>query len=203
MIAGRLAMFWRWIGALIVSGSPSLAYPAGRLQLLGVAAPVVRDAVGVVGRRVLDRDLHVIEAGGRQPLETLARQRDGRRDQIRVEADLGRLGDDRLQVLPHRRLAAREMELQHAELRRLRQHVEPHLRRQLACDALELERVGAIGTLQRAAMGQLCQHADRCADARLDRGGGAAARHATTTPLSASPCSMVTMSARIRSLGAL
>ena len=74
MIAGRLAMFWRWIGALIVSGRPISRTQRGRLQLLGVAAPVVRDAVGVVGRRVLDRDLHVIEAGGCQPLQTLARQ---------------------------------------------------------------------------------------------------------------------------------
>ena len=169
-------------------------------------AGVAGDAVGVGGVGVLNGDLHVVEAGRRQRLQSLARQRHGRCDEVGVEADLGRLRHDRFEVAPHGGLAAREVQLQDAEIGCLREHVEPNLRRQLAGNALELERVGAVGTLQRTAVGQLRQQPD----GRPRTGLGATGRtrfqlhaHAVTTPLSASCCSSGTISARIRSLGAL
>ena len=205
MMAGRLAMFWRWIGRIEGQRQAERAHPAGDLQLLGVAALVVGDAVGVGGVRVLDRDLHVIEAARSQPLQALAREQHGGGDEVGVEADLGRLRDDLLQVAAHGRLAAGQVQLQDAELGRLRQHVEPDLGRQLVGDALQRQRVGAVGALQRAAVRQLGQQADRRRRRRRPRRCCAARLHvhAFTTPLSASSCSMDVMSARMRSFGAL
>lgn len=61
------------------------------------------------------------------------------------EPDLGGQRDDIFEVAAHGRLAAGKMQLQDAELGCLRQHVEPQTRRQLVGDALERQRVGAIG----------------------------------------------------------
>ena len=101
----------------------------------------MRDAIGVGRIGILDRDLHVVEAVCGQRLQTLTRERHRRSDEIGVEADLGGLRDDLLQVAANGRLAARKMQLQHAEISRLRQHVEPHVGRQLVGDALQRQRV--------------------------------------------------------------
>ena len=74
----------------------------------------------------------------------LAAQRAGG-DEVAVEAVRRRLGDQRAELAPHHRLAAGEMDLQHAERRRLAQHAPPLLAAQLGRCALELDRVGAIG----------------------------------------------------------
>ena len=108
------------------------AHPAGNLELAVVRVGIVGDAVGVGGLRVLDRHLHVVEAEHGQPLQPLARQQHAGGDQVGVEPDLGRLRHDLLEVAAHGGLAARQMQLQDAEIGRLRQHVEPYLGRQLA-----------------------------------------------------------------------
>ena len=67
-----------------------LAHPAGDLQLLGVAARVVGDAVGVGGVRVLDRDLHMVEAALRPaPPGARASASTAGGDEVGVEPDLG------------------------------------------------------------------------------------------------------------------
>ena len=138
----------------------------------------------------------------RQPLQPLARQQHAGGDEIGVEADLGRLRHDLLEVAAHGGLAARQMQLQDAEIGCLRQHVEPYLGRQLAGGALQRQRIGAVGALQRAAVRQLGEQPDR-EPARRPRCPGAVRgrAHAVTTPLSARSCSMGTMSARMRSTG--
>ena len=183
------------------------AHPAGRFQLLGVAIAIVGDAVGVGGIGGLDRDLHVVEAMLGQLVQPLAGKQHGGSDQVGVEADLGRPRDDLLEVAAHGRLAAGEVQLQDAEIGGLRQHVEPGFGRQLAGDALQRQRIGAVGALQRAAVRQLRQQAH----GRKGAGGGVrrlrrccgSRRHAVTTPLSARSCRRAEMSARMRSLGAL
>ena len=96
-----------------------LAHPAGHFLLLGAAALVAADAVGVLGRRVdvLDRDLHVVEAGLFELLQPVALQQHGGGDEVGVEAGLGRRLDDLLEVAARRRLAARQVHLQDAQLR--------------------------------------------------------------------------------------
>ena len=197
-------MFWRWIGALSGERQAERTHPAGDLQLLGVAALVVGDAVGVGGVGILDRDLHVIQTARGQRLQALAGERHGGGDEIGVEADLGGLRDDLLQVAPDGGLAAGEVQLQHAEVCGLRQHVEPDFGRQLVGDAFQRQRVGAIGALQGTAMRQLGQQADRRRDARGSFCSGRRLyAHTFTTPLSARSCSIEVTSARMRSFGAL
>ena len=65
--------------------------------------------------------------------------------------------DDVGEVGPRRRLAARQVNLQHAECRGFAQHPFPGFRVEFARFAVELQRIGAIGALQRAAMGQFGQ----------------------------------------------
>ncbi len=140
-------------------------HPAGDFALLGAAALVGGDAVGVLGVDVLDRELHVVEAVVAQLDEAVAGQRHAGGDEVGVEADLGRGLDDVFEVLARRRLAAREVDLQHAEGGGLAHDVLPFGGGQLGVDALQLGRVRAVRALQRAAMRQLAQHADRRAGA--------------------------------------
>ena len=122
---------------------------------------IVGEAVAVGGIGVLDRHLHVVEAEQRQPLQALAGQQHTGGDEVGIETDLGRLRHDLLEVAAHGGLAPRQMQLQDAQVGCLRQHVEPHLRRQLAGNALQRQRIGAIGALQRAAVRQLGEQPDR------------------------------------------
>ena len=66
-----------------------------------------------------------------------------------------------LQVLPHERLAAGEAELEHAELARLGEDPLPVLGGDLALGPDQLERIGAVGAVERTAMGQLRQQRGR------------------------------------------
>ena len=69
--------------------------------------------------------------------------------------------DDRQQVVPLERLATGEVQLQHAQVARLVEHPQPILQRQLVRVAGQLERVRAVRTVQRAAVGELSQQAER------------------------------------------
>src|SRR5665648_168967 len=116
------------------------------------------------------------------------------------------------------------MDLQDAHLAGLAHHRAPLLGGELVVDALELDRVGTIAALQRAAMGQLGEHADGCEGAQLSghvlaadhaRGGLVVHAdgltmsvrlellgHAFTYPLSAKPWSRSRTSAVMTSTGA-
>ncbi len=70
------------------------------------------------------------------------------------------------QILARGRLAAGEVNLQHADFGKLGQNLLPFLGRELGAAAIELDRVGAIGALQWAAIGQLGQQPQGWRDAR-------------------------------------
>src|SRR5665213_367832 len=61
------------------------------------------------------------------------------------------------------------MDLQHADFGKFGQYLLPFLGGQLDAAAVELDRIGAIGALQRAAMRQLGQHGERNAIGLGDR----------------------------------
>src|SRR6185312_14925117 len=126
-------------------------------------------------------------------------------------------------ILARGRLAAGEMHLQHADLGELGQDLLPFLGGQFRRAAVELNRIGAIGALQRAAMRQLQQHRDRNAIgfrnrllplqhgeavARLGRvvvgefAHEVFSRASVKNPLSARSCSMAITSVKIASRGA-
>src|SRR5262249_31672377 len=114
-------------------------------------------------------------------------------DEIGVEPDVVGAADEFLEVRARRRLAAGEVDLQHAHRRRLVDGARPFRRRQFLARALEIERVGAIGALQGTAMGELGQQRQRRRDLI----------HRLITPLSAKSCSMLLTSRRMTSRGAL
>ena len=139
----------------------------------------------------------MIEAGVGQPLEPLAREQHAGRDEVGVEADLGRLRDDLLEVAAHGRLAAGQVQLQHAEVGGLRQHVAPDLGRQLAARRAPAPAgwssrgiaAGSDASARRAARSAARMRA------RLRPGAVCGcALTPVTTPLSASSCSMATTS---------
>ena len=119
------------------------------------------DAVGDDGLVALEADLHMAKPGIGQRRELFARQQHRRGDEIGVEPDIAGVLHQFDQILARGRLAAGEMDLQHADLGELGQNLLPFLGRELAAAALELDRVGAIGALQRAAMRELGQHRER------------------------------------------
>src|SRR5258706_6921271 len=65
------------------------------------------------------------------------------------------------QVLPRGGLAAGEMDLQHARFSGLRDHLIPFRRCQLPAAGFQLDRIRAIGTLQRTAMCYFRKHRER------------------------------------------
>ena len=113
------------------------------------------------GREVLEAQLHVLEPGLGEGLDLArAAQRAGG-DEVAVKTVLRRGGDQAQKIAPRHRLAAGEMHLQHAERRRLGEHAAPVRSLKLARGALEVQRVGAIGALQRTAMRQLGEQRER------------------------------------------
>ena len=97
----------------------------GECALACKRAIVAGDTVGRCFDAVLDRNLHVVEAGVGERIERLLGEADGGRDEIGVEAGRARRRGDLDEVAPRRRLAAGEMHLQHAERRRLAEHPRP------------------------------------------------------------------------------
>ena len=88
--------------------------------------------------------------------------------QRRVEAFGVRMGGQLLEILPQERLTAREPELQHAERAGLGKYPLPVVGRELALGPNQIERIGAIGAVQRTPMGQLRQQGGRgCQPARI------------------------------------
>ena len=190
--------------------------------------PLVRvlqsgDAVGDDRLVALEADLHVTESGAGQCREFFFGKQHRRGDQVGVKPGVGGMLHQLHQVLARGRLAAGEMDLQHADLGKLGEHLLPFLGRKLAPGAVELHRIGAIGALQRAAVGEFGKHGERNAErlggrARFQRrqpvgarlldiggrcGHGVFSRASVKKPLSARSCSMAMTSAAIASRGAV
>src|SRR6202041_3181881 len=67
-------------------------------------------------------------------------------------------------ILARRRLASGEMDLQHTDFGKFSEDLLPLLGGELAAAAIQLHRVGAIGALQRTAMGEFGEHRQRNAE---------------------------------------
>src|SRR5262245_43641211 len=178
-------------------------------------AVIAGDMIGGLPLAVLDRDLHMVEPGLGQRGQRLVGDADPRGDEIGVEPGVMGGGGDVEEIAPRAGLAARQVHLQHAQRRRLAEHPRPGGAVELGLPAVERQRVRAIGTAERTAVGQLGQQAERPM-----QDGGAGRRHLANTltldarptaflvyynsssRLSASPRSSVVTSLRIFSRGA-
>src|SRR2546430_9029034 len=121
------------------------------------------DVVGELFVRRLDADLDVVEPGAPQRGEAVLRQAVSRRDERRVEPDLVCCRDELFEIGAQQRLAAREAELEYAQRLGLAEHAAPVLGAELVAKPApgELQRVRAVGTLQRTAIGQLREEPQR------------------------------------------
>ena len=137
--------------------------------LPGMCAGQPRDAVIVGGREILKAELDVLQPGGGKGCDFLFTAQRARGDEIAVETVLARGGDQRQEIAPRHRLAAREMHLQDAERCRFGQHAAPFRFAELAGRPFELYRVGAIRAAQRTAMGELGQQRQGRINARRHR----------------------------------
>ena len=158
---------------LTVSGRPSFTTSAASALLRAEGAVIAGDVVGGLLLAVLNRNLHVIETGIGEHAQGFRRQADRRRNEIAVEPGVARGLHDLLQIAPRRRLAARQMDLQHAQPRRLAEHARPGRGVEFAGAVVELQRIGAIRTAERTAMRQLGEQTERrgrwaAAPARLE-----------------------------------
>ena len=141
-----------------------LARPFRDFDLLGVRALEAGDAVGHDRLVALKTDLHVAQPGIGQRGEFFPGQQHGRGDQIGIQPDIAGVLHQFDQILARGRFAAGEMDLQHADFGELGEDLLPFLGRELAAAAIELDRVGAIGALQRTAMRQFGEHRERNAE---------------------------------------
>ena len=119
-------------------------------------------------------------------------------DEVGVEPGLRGSADDLGDVAPRRRLAAGEMHVQRAERGGFAEHPLPGLGVELGARALQRQRIGAMGTAERAAMGKLDQEPDRRRGWR--RGMGV---HVSSTLLALRSASMATTSFSITAGGAV
>ena len=202
-----------------------LARPFRDFELFLMRVLQSGDAVGDHGLVALETDLHMAEPGIGQRRQFLLGQQHRRGDEIAVQPDIGRVLHQLDQILARGRLAAGEMDLQHADFGELAQNLLPFLGRQLAAAAVEFDRVGAIGALQRAAVRQLGEHGERNAERLRGRAlrfqnrepvagrgrrfalgenvaHGVFSRASVRKPLSARSCSIPMTSVRIASRGA-
>ena len=129
--------------------------------LAGVSALVAGDVVGGSGLGVLDRNLHVVEAGFHQIAEGARGDANRRGDEVGVKACVMRGGCDLHKVAARGRLATGKRHLQHTEAGGLAHHPHPGGRVELVAAFVELERIRAVGTAERATVGQLGEHAER------------------------------------------
>ena len=99
----------------------------------------------------------MIETRILKALDPLLVHADARGNQVRIEPKLGGVGDELFQILAHQRFAAREAKLNGAHLARLAHDLFPFLGRELILILGDLDRVRAVGALQRATVGQFAQ----------------------------------------------
>ncbi|EAA20316.1 hypothetical protein, partial [Plasmodium yoelii yoelii] len=141
-------------------GIAMLLHPAGHLEFvferLGAGEFIVQQLF-----RRLDADLDVVEAGRLQFGDADFVQAVARGDEVGVIAELAGVGDDFGQVAAGQRFTAGKPQLDGTERAGLTQHPLPFFGAQLVTQAGVIQGVGAIGTLQRAGVGQLRQQPAR------------------------------------------
>ncbi len=136
-------------------------YRARHLQLLSecLLRPGQRGVQRLIAR--LEADLNMVQTGVGEGLQFFLGQPDARGDQVGIETEAARGGDQLRQIFAHQRLAAGKTNLHAAHSARLAKDVNPLFRGQLFLLLREIERVGAIRALQRTAVGQLRQQPQR------------------------------------------
>jgi hypothetical protein len=117
----------------------------------------------------LDRQLDVIESCGGDGIDQRRLEADPGGDHVGVEAGRVSMRDEIDDIAPQQGLAAREIDVQHAQRRGLVDQPLPLLGRQFLRAPVEFQRVRAIGTAQRAAMREFGQEPHRRRQRRLDR----------------------------------
>jgi hypothetical protein len=130
-------------------------------RYLPVKRGQARDAIGQARLVGLDADLDVVEARVAELLRAAGRETEPAGDEVRVQAQVAGGAHDAVEVPAQQRLAAGEVELQDAEVPALGQHPLPFRRGQLLSVRVQVERVGAVRAVQRAAVGELGQQAER------------------------------------------
>src|SRR5690606_26424951 len=106
---------------------------------------------GVAG---LEADLDMIEAGLFETCDPVDVHADAGGDEVTVVAEPMGLGYELFEIAPNQRLAAGKTELHGTERARLAQHAQPVFGSELVVVASDIEWVGAIRALQRAAISQ-------------------------------------------------
>ncbi|MND94096.1 hypothetical protein D3C80_863020 [compost metagenome] len=117
----------------------------------------------------LETDLDVIETGLLEVADFLFGQADAGGDQVGIETQLARFNDQLGEVLTHQRFATGKAKLRGAHFPRFTKHLDPLLGAQLFALLGEIQRIGAVRALQRAAIGQLGEQPQRQADFRFWR----------------------------------
>ncbi|MDR6355735.1 hypothetical protein Q3H58_002406 [Pseudomonas psychrotolerans] len=115
----------------------------------------------------LEADLDMVQAGLLEFGDARLGEADAGGDEVGVVAEPARLADEFGEVLAHQGFAAGKADLGRTHLPRLGHHPEPLLGGQLAALGGEVQGIGAIGALQRTAIGDLGQQPQRQADRRL------------------------------------
>ena len=106
---------------------------------------------------VLEADLNVVQAGVRQGADLVPVQPHAGGDQVTVITQFAGTGNQLDQIRPGQRFAAGQAQLGRAHGPCLGEHVQPLPGVQLLTLVGKIHRVGAIGALQRATVGQLRQ----------------------------------------------
>ena len=140
----------------------------------------------------------MVESGLDQVAHQLLADPDPRRDEVGVEPASRRVAREFGDVASRRRLAAGKMHMQRPERGGLAEHPLPGLAVEFGARALQRQRIGAIGTAERTAMGELDQEPDR----RRGRGWGMGV-HVSSTLFALRSASMATTSFSITAGGAL
>ncbi len=145
------------------------------LHLAVEAAAIAADEIRHPRVHPLQGQLHMVEPGGVELVQPRTRKPDPRGDQVGIKPRIPRRRDDGHQIGTRGGFPARDMQLQHPQRGSLAEHLGPLRGGQFAVAGRQFQRVRAIGTGQRAAMGQLGQHRQRRRGGRADglRGRGA------------------------------
>jgi hypothetical protein len=117
----------------------------------------------------LETDLDVIETSLLEVADFLLGQADAGGDQVGVETQLPRFMNQLGKILTHQWLAAGKAQLRRAHLPSFAEDLDPLLGSQLFALLGEIQWIGAVRALQRAAVGQLGEQPQRQADFRLGR----------------------------------
>ncbi|MNZ86543.1 hypothetical protein D3C78_1053640 [compost metagenome] len=117
----------------------------------------------------LETDLDVIETGLLEVADFLLGEADAGGDQVGIETQFAGLGNQFGEVLAHQRLATGKAELRRAHLSCFAKHLDPLFGAQLFALLGEIQRIGAVRALQRAAIGQLGEQPQRQADLGFGR----------------------------------